>query len=312
MPWKDGYTISDERSIADRDVRWPDGKACSFTVVVALDPQGGPDGLTPEDFQTPDAYYGMHGALDGLRALLARHDVHATFAASAVLADLHAPVLRALAADGHEIAAHGYLREDASRLDPAVERERLHLTTEGLAAAVGRRPLGWYSLPRQGDKYATGSVSSDTMRLLVENGYTYMGNSPADDVPHYWVYDAAAAKAMLTLPYYYHFDDQFFLLFPAEGTGLEHADSLARNWRAEMGAQHRRGRSFAMVLHPYAIGWGHRLRLLSEFLDYVAALPNVWNATALQCAEHWLTAHPPEDALRLRPSIWVDHADSLS
>ncbi len=312
MPWKDRYTISDERSIADGDVRWPNGMACSFTMVVSLDPQCSPSGLVAADFKTPEAYYGMHGGLDSLRAVLGKHGLRATFAASAALARAYPDVLRALAADGHEIAAHGFLREDVSKLDPAVERERLRQTTITLGDVVGARPLGWYSLPRQSDRYAVGAISPATMPLLVEDGYTYMGNSPADDVPHYWVYDPDGPKSILCLPYYYHFDDQYFLLFPAKGTGLEHADSLARNWRAEMDAQHGRGRCFSMVLHPYAIGWAHRLKLLDAFLDHVKTLPGVWNATAGQCAAHWRQHYPAESTLHIAPSIWKDYDDSLS
>ena len=88
------------------------------------------------------------------------------------------------------------------------------------------------------------------MDLLIDAGYEYMGNGLADDIPHYWVTDFAARRAMLTLPYYYHFDDQWFLMFPRKGTGLEHADDLFRNWRAEFDAQYKRGRQFSMVLHP--------------------------------------------------------------
>lgn len=312
MPWKDRYTISDERSIADRDIRWPDGGVCNVTVVVSLDPQCGPDGLAAADFKTPEAYYGMHAGLDALRVLLRRHGIRATFAASAALALSYPATLRSLRDEGHEIAAHGFLREDVSRLDPATERERLRQTTLALGEVLGQRPLGWYSLPRQSDRHAVGAISPVTMSLLVEDGYRYMGNSLADDAPHYWVYDPSGPKSILCMPYYYHFDDQFFLLFPARGSGLEHADSLARNWRAEMDAQHKRGRSFSMVLHPYAIGWGHRLKMLDAFLAHVRSLPGIWNATALKCATHWLAEYPPERTLRIAPSIWTDHADSLS
>ena len=38
MPWKERYTISDERTLADADVKWPDGKRCCFRVVVDLSP----------------------------------------------------------------------------------------------------------------------------------------------------------------------------------------------------------------------------------------------------------------------------------
>ena len=44
MPWKDGYTISDETSLADGDIRWPDGKRCAVHIVVDLSVAGGPEG----------------------------------------------------------------------------------------------------------------------------------------------------------------------------------------------------------------------------------------------------------------------------
>ena len=43
------------------------------------------------------------------------------------------------------------------------------------------------------------------------------------------------------------------------GTGLENPETLLRNWKAELDAQYKRGRHFAMVLHPHAIGWPSRL-----------------------------------------------------
>ena len=40
MPWKDGYTISDERGIRDADLRWPDNVGAapiaSWSVVSVL------------------------------------------------------------------------------------------------------------------------------------------------------------------------------------------------------------------------------------------------------------------------------------
>ena len=42
MPWKQGYTISDERSLGDSDVRWPDGARCCVAVTVDLSDQSEP------------------------------------------------------------------------------------------------------------------------------------------------------------------------------------------------------------------------------------------------------------------------------
>jgi len=150
------------------------------------------------------------------------------------------------------------------------------------------------------------------MDLLIEAGYVYMGNGLADDIPHYWVTDFASRRAILTLPYYYHFDDQFFLMFPRKGTGLEHPDALFRNWKAEFGAQYKRGRHFHMTLHPQHIGWCNRLQLLEDFLAYLGGFPGLWNPTGSECARYWLETYPASSYLRLEPSIWRDYPGSLS
>ena len=192
----------------------------------------------------------------------------------AVIAEIQADKLRSLAADGHEIAAHGFKHEDVStartrRGARAARRARPRSSTK----VAGQRPAGWFSLPRPGDKFAGGAVSPNTIDLLLEGGYDYFGNGLADDMPHYWVSDFASRRAILTLPYYYHFDDQFFLLFPRKGTGLENPDALFRNWKAELDAQYKRGRHFSMMLHPHAIGWPNRLHMLEQFLDHARGLP---------------------------------------
>ncbi len=312
MPWKAGYTISDERGIRDADLRWPDGRRCCVGVTVDLSPPCGADGIQAADLRTPEAQYGMHGALDALLGMLRRHRLRATFAVPGVIAAIHPAKVRALLDDGHEVAAHGFRREDVSTLDRAEEKVRLERTTEIIRQATGQRPAGWFTLPRQGDRYAGGGISPHTVDLLLEAGYGYLGNGLADDVPHWWVADFATRRAILALPYYYHFDDQFFLLFPAKGTGLEHPDALSRNWRAEFEAQYGRGRHFTMTLHPHAIGFPNRLQMLDEFLTYMGSFPDLWNPTGAECARHWTATYPASSHLRLEPSVWQDHPGSLS
>jgi peptidoglycan/xylan/chitin deacetylase (PgdA/CDA1 family) len=167
-------------------------------------------------------------------------------------------------------------------------------------------------LPRQGDRYAVGAVSPNTIDLLLEAGYVYLGNGLADDIPHYWVSNFASRRALLTLPYYYHFDDQFFLMFPRKGTGLEHPDALLRNWRGEFAAQYKRGRYFHITLHPQHIDWSNRLQMLDEFLTELRKYPSLWNPTAAECARYWLETYPAGTHLHLEPSIWQDYPGSFS
>src|SRR4051812_15616595 len=287
MPWKDAYTISDEKSLADADLRWPAGKRCAVHIVVDLSVASGPEGIGVRDIKSAPAEFGANQGLDLVLSQLDKHGLRATFAVPAVTAEIYPRRIKALVERGHEVAAHGFKHEDVSALPRAEEKARLDLTTEVLTGITGRRPAGWFSLPRQKDPFAGGTISPNTMDLLIDAGYAYMGNGLADDIPHYWVTDFATRRALLTLPYYYHFDDQWFLLFPRRGTGLEHADDLFRNWRAEFNAQYKRGRQFNMVLHPGMVGWAHRLQLLEDFLAHAHAFPGVWNPCSAECARYW-------------------------
>jgi peptidoglycan-N-acetylglucosamine deacetylase len=312
MPWKDGYTISDERSLADAYICWPDHKRCAVHIVVDLSVASGPEGTTERDIESAPARFGASEGLDLLLAALERHAFKATFAVPAIIAESDPARIKQIAGLGHEVAAHGFMHEDVSALSREDEKSRLDLTTEILSAVTGRRPSGWFSLPRQNDPFAGGTVSPNTVDLLIEAGYAYLGNGLADDIPHYWVTDFATRRALLTLPYYYHFDDQFFCMFPAQGTGLENPDMLFRNWRAELDAQHARGRFFTMTLHPQHIGWCNRMAGLEDFLAYMAGLSGLWNPTGSQCASYWTATYPAVSHLKLEPSIWKDYPGSLS
>jgi peptidoglycan/xylan/chitin deacetylase (PgdA/CDA1 family) len=312
MPWKQGYTISDERSLADSEIRWPDGARCCVAVTVDLSVASGAEGVTAADLATPEALFGANQGLSALREILRQRGMRATFAVPAVIAHIHCDLVRSLAAEGHEIAAHGFRHEDVSGLERDEERRRIARATEILADVAGRKPAGWFSLPRQGDRYAVGAVSPNTIDLLLEAGYVYLGNGLADDIPHYWVSNFASRRALLTLPYYYHFDDQFFLMFPRKGTGLEHPDALLRNWRGEFAAQYKRGRYFHITLHPQHIGWSNRLQMLDEFLAELREYPSLWNPTAAECARYWLETYPAGTHLHLEPSIWQDYPGSFS
>ena len=314
MPWKDGYTTSDERSLTDREVVWPDGHQCACVLVVDLSIASGPEGITPADLRTAARQFGTQVGIQSLLDVLQRFNMTATFAVPAVIAEIYPATVRAIIEHGHEVAAHGFKHEDVSQLDKGQEQERLAATTASLTRITGQRPAGWYSLPRPRDPFAVGTVSPHTIDLLIDAGYDYMGNGLADDIPYYWVTDVQTSRALLTLPYYYHFNDQYFLMFPPPGlgSGLENPKPFLTNCTLEFDAQYRRGRYFSMVLHPHIIGFGHRMRLLETLFSHMRDFPDVWNPTATQCAQYWQTRYPADATLHLEPSIWQDYPGSLS
>jgi peptidoglycan-N-acetylglucosamine deacetylase len=89
MPWKQGYTISDERSLADSEIRWPNGARCCVAVTVDLSVASGAEGVTAVDLATPEALFGANQGLSALREILRQRRMRATFAVPAVIAHIH-------------------------------------------------------------------------------------------------------------------------------------------------------------------------------------------------------------------------------
>jgi peptidoglycan/xylan/chitin deacetylase (PgdA/CDA1 family) len=314
MPWKDGYTTSDEKTLVDREVTWPDGHQCACVLVVDLSVASGPEGITPSDLNTASGQFGIQVGIRSILDVLQRFGMIATFTVPAVVAEIYPAIVAAIIEHGHEVAAHGFKHEDVSQLDTDQERARIEAATESLTRIVGQRPAGWYSLPRQRDPFAVGTISANTIDLLLNAGYAYMGNGLADDIPYYWVADVQTPRAILTLPYYYHFDDQYFLMYPPPGvgSGLENPQPFLKNCTLEFSAQYKRGRYFSVVLHPHIIGFGHRMRILEAILTHIQGFSGVWNPTATQCVQYWQTQYPVSSTLHLEPSIWKDYPGSLS
>src|SRR4051812_43233864 len=116
MPWKQDYTVSDERTIADSELRWPEGHRCCVTVTVDLSVAQDPEGIRPRDIRTPEAFFALNDGLEEILRVLQRHVIRATFAVPAVIANLYRDRMPRIIDAGHEIAANGFRHEDVSLL----------------------------------------------------------------------------------------------------------------------------------------------------------------------------------------------------
>jgi peptidoglycan-N-acetylglucosamine deacetylase len=314
MPWKSGYTITDERSLADKSVEWPENRNCAVAIVVDYSVSAGKNGITKTDIKSQFAEYGRKVEVWGLLDLLDKYRMRATFAVPAIMAETFKESVKEIVKRGHEVAAHGLLHEDVSLLPKEEEKKRIEIVADKLCEITGISPVGWFALPRQGDPFAGGTISINTVDLLISAGFEYLGNGMADDIPHYWVTDFNTCRNILTLPYYYHYDDQFFLMYPPipMGTGLENSETLLENWQSEFNAAYKRNRYFSIFLHPYLIQWGNRLEILEKLLFHINGCLNIWNATGKEVAKHWKNRYPADTYLNLKESVWRDYPGSLS
>jgi peptidoglycan/xylan/chitin deacetylase (PgdA/CDA1 family) len=198
------------------------------------------------------------GALDdaGLRA---------TFFVEGLNTELYPDTLRELDAAGHEVACHGWQHERWSTLEPAVERERLQRSADGMRA-LGLRPAGF--------RPPGGVLTAATPGLLRELGFAYC--SPEQ---------GAATGGFPALPFRWELLDAFHYLPHFAGRrGREAPLPPAALRSAVLGALEevaRDGGFLALLFHPFLCDTEERLAVVRDALARVRELVD---AGALACA----------------------------
>jgi peptidoglycan/xylan/chitin deacetylase (PgdA/CDA1 family) len=197
------------------DFAWPNGARLAVSVVVNVEegaelqtldgdpsserigevlsvvPEGRPDPGQAQIFA-----YGTRAGVWRMADALRRHAVPATLFVCGRAAERAAPVIAALAADGHEAACHGWLwRPHADYDSAAAEAADLDRAAAAIEAAAGARPVGFF---------CRGAESPWTRRLLAERGYLYTSNGFDDDLPY------RDPSGLLVVPYALDSNDMKF------------------------------------------------------------------------------------------------------
>lgn len=145
MPWKKDFTLSDEMSPSG--IVWPAGKA-AVSVVVDYSVPAGAEGIDEAAIAYARTVWGNAVSGGWLIDYLNAYGVKATFAVPLAMARAFPEIVRRAHADGHEIAAGSFAKEDVAGLSPDEERERIERTFSGLAELTGTRPEGWFKIGR--------------------------------------------------------------------------------------------------------------------------------------------------------------------
>ena len=189
-------------------------------------------------------------------------------------------VAAAMVEAGHEIVSHHYRWIDWQHVPISVERRCVRLAVETLTEIVGVRPLGWMS----------GRPSSNTRRLLVEEGgFLYDRDGLNDELP-YWV--EVAGRQHLVIPYSYETNDNRCdgsLAFATSDDFLTYMkDSFDMLYRESASEP----RMMSLALHERLSGRPGRAEGLARFLDYVLKHDGVWICRGIDIARHWIAHHP--------------------
>jgi peptidoglycan/xylan/chitin deacetylase (PgdA/CDA1 family) len=268
---------------------WPEGKIAAITLgfdvdgeIVWEDPPGSGKGSSDGFSQ---GRYGPRRGVPKILDLLARHGVRASFFVPSRVAERHPELIRAIAAAGHEIGAHGVDHVSPSALEPAEERRVMRESLDVLERIAGVRPVG-YRAP-------SWSLSDATLRITAEAGLFYSSNLMDDDLP----YIHSDPAGLVELPVSWMLDDAAYFWF--EGASwdkpIASAASVEQIWMEVFEAAHAERGYFNLTMHPQFIGRPARIEMLDRFVSQVKKFEGVWFATGREVAERVRAAASPTE-----------------
>jgi peptidoglycan/xylan/chitin deacetylase (PgdA/CDA1 family) len=303
MPVPDDYLVYQHRAYGmdqqrylwrpakDRaPVRWPGDAPVACMIVVPLEfhmlnPQGKPFKhpgamVTPypdlRHFTTRD--YGNRVGVFRILKELKAAGLKATFPINAVLLPRLRPLIDALLADGHEIAAYGLDTDHIhwTGLEVGVERGWVQETRAAFDKA-GLKPRTWMSPARQ--------QSFETLDLIAEAGFDICLDWEQDTVP---VPMKTASADVLAVPLSNELDDRI-LLNDRRQTEAEWADQItdAVQLTKDEGPRFG-GQVLGFSLTPYVSGQPFRTWALRQVMAQLGADADVWSATAADIADAWV------------------------
>jgi peptidoglycan-N-acetylglucosamine deacetylase len=263
--------------------RWPGGARVAVALSFDSDHETIP--LRDGEIGPGKLSQGEYGSRVGARrilALLADRGIPATFFMPAVSALLHPDEVRRYAAEGHEVAMHGWIHERIGSLSAAEERELAFRSADVLEKSTGARPVGI--------RTPSWDFSSATLGIIRELGLEYDSSLMADDEPYEIVQDGEPS-GIVEIPVEWIRDDAVY--FPMERYSALRPYASPRSvlsiWIDEFDGAYADGGLFQLTMHPHVIGHRSRMAVLTELIDHIGSRQGVWFATHAQVAQYALS-----------------------
>lgn len=130
------------------------------------------------------AEYGPRRGIWRVLETLDHYAVKATVMACGIMAERHPNIVRYISEGGHDIVAHSYAMDIMPVYLKEEERANIPRTADLIQSITGKRPTGCIS--------QRSTPSTRTARLLVEEGFTWHGDSLNDDLPYVVKFDAGS------------------------------------------------------------------------------------------------------------------------
>jgi peptidoglycan/xylan/chitin deacetylase (PgdA/CDA1 family) len=258
---------------------WPDDRGLAALVYLNLEyflyDSPAPIGLSPAQVgRSPDVLnyawreYGMRVGVWRMMEVLDRYQIGVTVGLNSEVCRQYPTVVEACLTRNWEITGHGVTNSiqlyGLSREDQRIMIQESLATIE---STTGIRPHGWLG-PGLAETH-------DTLRLLCEEGITYVADwGTADDIP-FWLHSHSTNEKLLAMPYSLETNDLTVYLLQRYDTPQAFRRFTAQ-FDTLFAESSMYAKVFVLVLHPYLSGVPHRIGMLNEFFEYVRSDKDVW------------------------------------
>lgn len=259
---------------------WPGGARCA--VALSFDSDHETNELRDGATSVARLSWGEYGTRQGvprIRKVLDRFGAKASFFVPAVSALLHPEEQAALAAEGHEIALHGWIHERNTELPAEVERDLMLRSADTLETITGQRPVGM--------RTPSWDYSAATLTIAREMGLLYDSSLFADYEPYEIVQDGEPT-GIVELPVEWIRDDAPYFMMNRFGAQRPYTppEAVLDIFRREFDGAYEDGGLFLLTMHPHITGYRSRLFILEELLDHITAKGDCWIATHVDIARY--------------------------
>jgi peptidoglycan/xylan/chitin deacetylase (PgdA/CDA1 family) len=241
---------------------------------------------------------GEFGATTGARRLLDlcdRLSIPSTWFVPGHTADHYPEVVASVASAGHEIANHGHVHEDYTKLGPEEVRTAIRRGNAALERVTGLRPTGLRT---------TGDFLPELLEVLVEEGFRYSSSIWGEYTPRWARAGYTVGQDgritwgreldLVEIPVTQSLSDACHFEIGAGAAALPDPRRLEQVWRDEFEFLHERepGGYLMLMLHPESIGYGARMLMLERFLRWCGEHDGVRFVTAGTLAEEFRASTP--------------------
>ncbi|MAF46650.1 MAG: polysaccharide deacetylase family protein [Rhodospirillales bacterium] len=232
------------------------------------------------------------GAKVGIKRLLEivdREGITCTLIANGRAIEENPEIVREIHARGNEICGHSYAQDASSYdfTDAEAERANIRKTVDVIEKVTGERPIGWES-PR-------GTPSENTMRLLIEEGFTWCGDYADDELPYVL---EIGGKPLVIVPYSGLAVNDYPVTINQRNTPRIYFEEFSKTLDLLLEEAALTGRPglvrAATHAHLYGRSWGRWA--FRDVIRYAKRHSDVWITTRGELAKHILAQYQEQNS----------------